>query len=126
MKELRLDLETVIATQAATTDATEPILGKLYAIRYVNGTIDTGATLTITCRGYKLAAKPLLTLASADDCLLYPRDIVHAVADGSVLSSAVGGDMDAPIVQGWIRAVIASGGGTTARIGQVYIYWEPL
>jgi len=128
VNELILPLTTVVATQAATTDATEAVVGTVYAIEYRPGTIATGATLTVTCIGLDGAEKPLLTKASAGtaDSWYYPRDLVHAVADAVALTGTAGGDRACPILQGKIRAVIASGGTVTVRTGTVVIYWEPL
>ena len=124
MKELFLKLTTGAADGAATTSAPSAVLGKLYAIEYQPGTIDNGATLTITCLGANGAEKPLLTKATAgtSNSWYYPRDLVHAVADGSALTGAAGGDRDCPILQGVVKAVIASGG--NSKVGYVAIYYE--
>ena len=107
---------------AATVNGTTNILGKLYAILYTPGTIATGATITVTTQG--AFAKPLLTKASAgtSDTLYYPRDLVHAVADGSALTGSSGGDRALPLVNGTPRLVVADGG--AGGIGSVTLYYE--
>lgn len=124
MKQILLKLSTGVADGAATTTSTESPIGKLYAILYIPGTIDTGATLTVTCADYLEKAKPLLTKATAGttDSWYYPRDLVHAVADGAALVGANGGDRACPILCGKVTATIASGG--NSKVGYCAIYYE--
>lgn len=105
------------------SDVQEPILGELYAIKYVPTSIDTGATVTVTCEGDGFS-KPLLTKATAgtSTLLFYPRDLVHAVADGAALTGTSGGDRTEPLLAGQIKVVIASGG--SVKTGSVVIYYE--
>jgi hypothetical protein len=128
MKELILPLTTVIATQAATTDATEAVLGKLYAIEYRPNTIDTNAHLTVTCLGVDGVSKALLFKEhpGTSNLWFYPREAMQAVLNGADLTATSGGDCAQPILEGIPRAVIASGGATTVRTGTVIIYWEML
>ena len=97
-------------------------LGKLYAVEYQPGSTDTGATLTLTCEGD--ATKPLLTKASAgtSNSWYYPRDLVHAVADGAALTGTAGGDRTQPLLAGKFKLVVASGG--NAKSGKVIVYYE--
>ena len=113
---------TTDASGNATVNSTQNILGKLYAILYKPGTIDTGATITVTTQG--VFAKPLLTKASAgtSDTLYYPRDLVHAVADGAALTGTSGGDRCLPLLNGCLRLVVASGGNTLT--GSIVVYYE--
>lgn len=122
MKEMLLKITT--AADGSATVKGFAVLGELYAIAYQPGTIDTGATVTITCDGPNGSAKPLLTKASAGTSNLwfYPRDIVHAVADGSALTGTAGGDRACPILAGVPKVVIASGGDT--KTGYVILYYE--
>ncbi len=121
MKEITLSI-TTNGSGAATVNSTLAVLGKLYAIEYRPGTIDTGATVTVTCEGY--ASKPLLTKATAgtSDSWYYPRDLVHGVADGAALTGTAGGDRALPILNGKPRVVIASGGAT--KTGVLVVYYE--
>lgn len=113
---------TTDASGDATVNHVSNVLGKLYAILYKPGSILTGATVTVTCQG--VFAKPLLTKANAGtaDTLYYPRDLVHAVADGAALTGTSGGDRVPPLLNGVPRVVIASGG--NAKSGEVILYYE--
>lgn len=121
MRHLTLAISTD-TSGAATVNATDTLQGKLYAILYKPGTIATGATVTVTSQG--IFAKPLLTKANAgtDDTMYYPRDLVHAVADGSALTGSSGGDRALPLINGKPRVVIASGGASAS--GSVTLYYE--
>jgi hypothetical protein len=98
------------------------LLGKLYAIEYRPGTIDTGASITVTCEAD--SSKPLLTKTSAGtaNAWFYPRDLEHAVADGAALTGTTGGDRTLPILNGCIKVVVASGG--SAMSGSLIVYYE--
>jgi hypothetical protein len=98
------------------------IIGKLVAIEYRPGTIATGATLTVTCESD--SSKPLLTKAAAgtSNVVFYPRDLVHAVADGSALVGTAGGDRTQPIMNGNPKVVISSGG--SGGVGSVIVFYE--
>lgn len=124
MKEKFLTLATGVSDGAASTDASTAICGKLYAVEYQPGTIATGATLTLTCKGPNGSSKALLTKASAgtSNSWYYPRDLVHEITDGSALTGTAGGDRDCPILQGVINAAISSGG--NSKVGHVAIYYE--
>ena len=102
---------------------TPSIIGKLYAIEYRPGTLDTGATIIVTCESD--ISKPLLTKASAgtSNVLFYPRDIVHAVADGAALTGSAGGDRAQPLLNGYIKVVVASGG-TSVSGGSLIVYYD--
>ena len=97
-------------------------MGELVALVYKPGTIETGATVTVTCEGP--VSKPLLTKANAGtaNSVYYPRDLVHAVADGAALTGTAGGDRTAPVVDGKITVVIASGG--NAKTGSLLAYYR--
>lgn len=112
---------TTAADGSASVTANSTI-GKLYAIEYQPGTIATGATVTVTCENGAYS-KPLLTKASAgtSNLLFYPRDLVHAVADGAALTGTSGGDRALPVVAGIVKVVIASGGDKTSGVMIVYV-----
>jgi len=115
----------ITATNAdATVEGERAICGKLYAIEYQPGTIDTGATITVTCDGPAGSSKPLLTKATAgtSNTWFYPRDLVHAVADGAALTGTAGGDRTCPLLNGVPKLVVASGG--TTFTGRVILYYE--
>jgi hypothetical protein len=54
--------------------------------------------------------------------LFYPRDLVHAVADGAALTGTAGGDRTMPILAGVLKVTVASGG--NAKSGKLIIYYE--
>ena len=120
-----MNKQTISFTTAADGSATalgHNANGKLYAIEYQPGDIATGATITATCEG--AGTKPLLTQANAGTAVLwkYPRDLVHAVADGAALTGTSGGDRTMPILAGVLKVVVASGG--NAKSGKVIFHYE--
>ena len=119
MKSVLLSITTA-AGGGATVTAPTAVTGRLYSIAYYPGTIDTGATVTVTCEG--AGSKPLLTKATAGttNSWYYPRDIVHAVADGAALTGTSGGDRALPILSGKPQVVIASGGAAASGSLEVY------
>ena len=121
MRRMRLALATN-GSGAASTSGERSVVGRLFAIEYQPNDIDTGATLTVTCEG--VGSKPLLTKANAGTAVawFYPRDLVHAVADGAALTGTSGGDRALPLLSGLPKAVIASGGATNT--GAVLLYFE--
>jgi hypothetical protein len=100
----------------------DSVVGILYAAEYQPGSIATGATITLTCESD--STKPLLTKANAGtaNAWFYPRDLVHAVADGAALTGTSGGDRVAPVLHGRLKVAIASGGDT--KTGKVIFYVE--
>lgn len=106
-----------------TSTVQSPVFGELCALLYIPTTIDTGATVTVTCEGYGYS-KPLLTKSTAgtSTLLFYPRDLVHAVADGAALTGTSGGDRTEPFLFGQIKIVIASGG--AVKTGSVVVFYE--
>lgn len=123
MKDIVLAI-TTDASGDATVLAPSAVSGELYAIAYVPNTLDTGATVTVTCVGFNGSSKPLLTKASAgtSNVWFYPRDIVHAVADGAALTGTAGGDRCYPLLAGTVKVVVASGG--NVKSGHVIVYYE--
>ena len=121
MKSINLNLTTA-ADGSATATSPEWALGELVAVVYKPGNLDTGATVAVTCEGP--VTKPVLTKASAGtaNTVYYPRDLVHAVADGAALTGTAGGDRTAPILDGKIKVVIASGG--NVKSGSVLLYYK--
>ena len=105
-----------------TSSAQAAIYRKLYAIDYLPGNTDTGATVTVTCEGDII--KALLTKASAGtaNTRFYPRDLMNGVADGAALTGTAGGDRALPLLTGQIKVVIASGG--AVKSGSVVIHYE--
>ena len=120
-----MNKQTISFTTAADGSATalgHNANGKLYCIEYQPGDVDNGATITVTCQG--AGTKPLLTKATAGTAVawFYPRDLVHAVADGAALTGTSGGDRTMPILAGVLKVVVASGGDT--KSGKVIFHYE--
>lgn len=105
---------------AATVNAYS-VVGKVYAVRYVPGDTDTGATVTVTAESD--SSFPILVKASAgtSNVTFYPRVIVHGNTDGAALTGTSGGDRDLPVVFGTLRVVIASGGAVKSGKVQVFV-----
>lgn len=97
------------------------IFGWLYAIAYLPGTTDTGATVTVTCEG--MLSTTLLVKASAgtSNTLFYPRAIAHKAEDGAAFAGTTGGDRTLPLLNGYLKVVIASGG--NALSGSLIVYY---
>jgi len=98
------------------------VFGELCAVEYQPGTLATGATIVLTCEG--AGSKPLLTKANAGTAVawFYPRDLVHAVADGAALTGTSGGDRTEPILSGVLKIAVTSGG--NVKTGKVIFYYE--
>jgi hypothetical protein len=122
MKRLLIPLGPTSAGGAFTSVQTRAICGELYAIEYRPGTLDTGAGIVVTCEGD--SSKALLTKTSlgTSNLVFYPRDLVHKVEDGAALTGTAGGDRVEPILNGWIKIVVSSGG--NAMTGSAVIYYD--
>jgi hypothetical protein len=122
MKELILALATD-GSGVASTNATQAVIGRLYAIYYIPNTIDTGATLTVTVVTPQVT-KTLLTKASAgtSNTLYYPRDVMHLATNGAALTGTAGYDLAQPVISGLVNVAIASG--AASKAGTVIIYYE--
>ena len=109
---------------AATVNDTKAILGKLYAVEFVDGTLDDGGTSTLTAQNTASGvANTLLTLAnplSNADATYYPRAIVHDQTGGA-LTGTSGGDRGLPLINGVLRLTIASGG--SEKTGGCIVYY---
>lgn len=110
---------------ALVVDAPGAIYGKLEAIEWIDGTFDDGVggviTVTKTPSGVD---HTLLTLAAANnDAIYYPRTLVHKTEDGAALTGTAGGDRTAPLVAGYPRLTVSSGGNAKTG-GCVLYYWS--
>lgn len=121
MKAVRLDW-TTNASGAATTNGTFTIHGELYAIDYLPGTTDTGATVTVSDIGFMTHTLLLKLSAGTSNLRFYPRDLVHKTEDGAALTGTAGADRAQPLLAGVPRVLIASGGNTMS--GSVIIHYE--
>jgi len=123
MKHIVIALGPTSAGGDFTTPTTVPAVnGKLYAIEYRPGTLDTGCTIVVTCESD--VSKPILTKASpgTSNLWFYPRDLVHAVLDGAALTGTAGGDRVMPIFCGRPKVVVSAGG--NALTGSIAFHYE--
>lgn len=121
LDELRLYGETD-ASGDLTVNATRPVLGQLYAVRWIDGDLSDGVDAVISTQNHDAAAT-LLTLTDANsDALYYPRDLVHNAAGGA-LTGTSGGDRALPLFVGLPRLVVSSGGATKSG-GCILFYFE--
>ena len=78
-------------TAGAATTIGESVVGKVYAIRYIPGDTDTGATVTVTSESD--SSFPLLAKATAgtSNVTFYPRVLVNGNTGTVVTGTAVSG-----------------------------------
>lgn len=97
---------TTNSSGAATVYLGSAIRGRIVAIKYAPGTIDTGATLTITGG---TSAVPVLTKASAGTATVwyYPRAAANKVADGAASALT---EASVWLFKESLKVVVASGG----------------
>ncbi len=121
LKELRLNA-TTDASGDATTNSTVPVIGRLYAVRWIDGDFSDGVDAVISTQNHDAAAT-LLTLTDANsDATYYPRDLVHNAAGGA-LTGTSGGDRALPLFVGLPRLVVSSGGATKTG-GCILFYFD--
>ena len=105
-----------------TVNATKPVLGQLFAVRWIDGTFTDGVDAVISTQTHDAAAT-LLTLTDAnDDKTYYPRDTVDDLT-GSALTGTAGGDRIMPLMCGVPRLVVSSGGSEKSG-GCILFYFE--
>jgi hypothetical protein len=105
-----------------TSTAQSALYGKVYAVDYLPGTTDTGATITITCEGVITTTVHVKASAGTSNVRFYPRIVVNGNTDGAALTGTSGGDRAQPLLNGQIKIVIASGGDT--KTGSAVIHYE--
>ena len=109
-------------TAGAATTLGPTVVGKVFAIRYIPGSTDTGATVTVTSESD--SSFPLLVKATAgtSNVTFYPRVLVNGNTDGAALTGTAGGDRALPIAHGQLKVVIASGG--AVKTGNIVVFLE--
>jgi len=107
---------TCSAGGAATVYFGSVIQGRVVAINYTIGTIDGGATLTITG---ETSGVPIITKASAAAGWYYPRRLVNSAADGAAATAAFS---EIYVYGERIKLIVSAGGVSTA--GSMTIYTE--
>ncbi len=120
--ERRLVGTTNSSGAATIVDPEGGIIGKLYAVAWVDGTlVDNNTSVLSVINGD--AATTLLTLGAGEgdnDDIKYPRTLVQDLSDTDLTGTA-GGDRAMPVVAGTLQLVIASGGDTKTGGCLVYI-----
>ena len=97
------------------TDNISAVLGLLYAVQLIDGTLADGVDITITCDNADLSI-PILTQANFNsDGMAYPRVLEALNTDGTALATHC-----LPILAGVPKMVIASGG--AGGIGGCILY----
>lgn len=98
------------------------VLGELYAVQVLIGTLTNGAADITLATVNSDAAATLLTLTNITaNALYYPRHLVHGET-GTALTGTAGGDRCEPLLCGNIRVTVAGGGNATS--GAVIVFWE--
>lgn len=91
--------------------------GRVHAIKYTPGTLDTGADLTITG---ETTGVPILVQSNAGTSVLwkYPRVLANKNTDGAAATDAFA---DIHVLNERIKVVVAQGGNTLAGSIKAYI-----
>ena len=113
------------ATGDVTITATRSIVGKLYAVTWIDGDLSDGVdgTLSVTVRPEAAADLVLLTLTNANvDAEYMPREPVHDNTGTALTYDSTEGVTDMRIINGTLALVIASGG--NANTGGMLVYVE--
>ena len=122
LRKLKLE-GTTDALGAATIKNAGAILGKLYAVQWIDGTLEDGVGFTLSVVNSDAPTANLLTVAAANaDKMYYPREIPHKTEDGAVLTATAGGDRVPPVIAGTPQLAISSGG--DAKTGGCILFWE--
>ena len=108
---------------ALTVTAGVKVEGLLYAVEWIDGAFVDGVDAVLSVvRDDDAADYTLLTLTNADvDLVYYPRVIIHSEA-GAALTGTSGGDRAQPIINGFLKLVVADGG--DAKAGGCIVYYE--
>ena len=120
LKEMRL-YGTTNGSGALTVNGDCAVFGRLYAVRWLDTSLDA-CTATISTQGHEASATLLTLTAVNATATYYPRDLVHG-ATGTALTGTSGGDRCLPLMVGIPRLVISSGGATNAG-GCILFYFE--
>ena len=112
---------TTDASGDATVYGSDAVLGEVFAVDYLPGTTDTGATFTLTCEGSVTNTIVAKTTAGTANIRFYPRIVVNGNTDGAALTGTAGGDRTPALAAGRLKAVIASGGNALSGSAIVYV-----
>jgi len=120
LNELRMDFTT--AGGGAVTTTIDSVFGLLYAIEWVDGTLDDGGTAVFSCiNTMSGVTQTLVTLATPlvnADAWYYPRVATHDTV------GAADGGTDYAVLNGRIQMALTAGGAVTTGACVIY-YWTP-
>lgn len=117
MRKVRIGITT--ATDGTATEYGESVVGAVYAVQLVDGTLADGVDLTLTCEHEELSI-PILSKADFNtDQMVYPRVLQALNTDGTALTTHT-----MPLCYGRPKAVIAQGGAVAT--GAVILYISEL
>ena len=113
---------TTTSAGAVTVSGSRSVLGRIYAVKWIDGDLADGVDFVLTAVG-GVVDTTILTVADANsDAMYYPRALVNAQADGAALTGTSGGDRDLPVIDGTLTLAITSGGDTKTGGCIVYYY----
>lgn len=113
LKELRIPF-TVDASGDAVVYGSRPIFGRLIAVLYDRGDMDTGADYILTCDRYDVVETVLtITNAGTADIIWYPRRLVQSETAGA-LTGTHGGDREPYLMIGRPKLTVDEGGTSTS------------
>jgi len=115
MKKYKLSVTTDTAGDGTATGPN--ILGRLYAVDYVIGTLDSTTTdITVSTVNADAASNLLVVANVTASKIYYPRTLEHLDSAGSNLTTH-----DMPLIAGTIKLTIAQGGDT--KTGHVVVFY---
>lgn len=91
------------------------VLGLLFAAQLIDGTLDDGVDITVTCDSADMSQPILVKADFNSDGMYYPRVAEASITDGSALTTTA-----MPIINGIPKMVIAQGG--NAKVGGCILY----
>lgn len=121
LKSMRLVGTTAVG--GAATIVGNSVVGKLYAVQWIDGDLEDGVGFTLSVTNSDAPTATLLTVAAAnEDKMYYPRELVHKTEDGAALTGTSGGDRALPVIAGTPQLAITAGG--DAKTGGAILFWE--
>lgn len=120
LKEIKL-YGTCSSGGALTVNATTPVFGRLYAIRYIDTSFAVGADSVISTQNHDAAAT-LLTITDGNaSATYYPREQVHGNTGTGLTLDGTRINADLPLMAGVPRFVVSDGG--NAGVGGVILFY---
>jgi len=121
LKDMRIAI-TVDASGDLVTYGEKSIFGRLIAVLYDRGDMDTGTDLTLTWDSYPVTETILtITNAGTADKIWYPRRLLQGET-GSDLTGTSGGDREPFIIMGRPKLTVDEGG--ASKSGALILVYE--